>query len=67
MSGMSTIKHLENFHKILAGLLNLDIENFKEDKSLLLLNSLPDMYDHLTTTYCMEKVRLSIIICPMSY
>ena len=46
---MSMNDHMNSFNKILADLLNLD-EKFKdEDKALLLLDSLPNEYDHLTT------------------
>ncbi|KAH9761919.1 Integrase catalytic domain-containing protein [Citrus sinensis] len=48
--GMSMNDHANSFNKILADLLNLDERFEDEDKALLLLNSLPDKYDHLTTT-----------------
>ena len=48
--GMSMNDHVNSFNKILADLLNLDEKFEDEDKALLLLNSLPDEYDHLTTT-----------------
>ncbi|KAH9659027.1 hypothetical protein KPL70_023708 [Citrus sinensis] len=48
--GMSMNDHVNSFNKILADLLNLDERFEDEDKALLLLNSLPDEYDHLTTT-----------------
>ncbi|KAG8492015.1 hypothetical protein CXB51_015325 [Gossypium anomalum] len=48
--GMSMNDHMNSFNKILADLLNLDEKFEDEDKALLLLNSLPDEYDHLTTT-----------------
>lgn len=38
-------KHLYKFNKLLADLQNLDIEIRDEDKALLLLNSLPDLYE----------------------
>ena len=47
---MSMNDHVNSFNKILADLLNLDERFEDEDKALLLLNSLPDEYDHLTTT-----------------
>ncbi|KAG8499853.1 hypothetical protein CXB51_006283 [Gossypium anomalum] len=48
--GMSMNDYVNSFNKILADLLNLDEKFEDEDKALLLLNSLPDEYDHLTTT-----------------
>uniref|UniRef100_A0A5B7BZJ7 Putative copia LTR rider n=1 Tax=Davidia involucrata TaxID=16924 RepID=A0A5B7BZJ7_DAVIN len=57
--GTSMLKHLDNFNKVLADLQNLDEEIKEEDKALLLLNSLPDSYDHLTTTllYGKDKIK----------
>jgi cell division cycle protein 20 (cofactor of APC complex) len=37
-------KHLNDFNKIIADLKNLVVEINDEDKALLLLNSLPDIY-----------------------
>ena len=48
-------EHLNAFNKILADLQNLDVEIDDEDKALLLLNSLPDTYEHLTTTLLYGK------------
>ncbi|KAH9723178.1 Integrase catalytic domain-containing protein [Citrus sinensis] len=49
-------------------LLNLD-ENFEdEDKALLLLNSLPDEYDHLTTTLLHRKDNVMFdVVCSALY
>ena len=47
---MSMNDHVNSFNKILADLLNLDERFEDEDKVLLLLNSLPDEYNHRTTT-----------------
>ncbi|KAG8498395.1 hypothetical protein CXB51_006971 [Gossypium anomalum] len=47
--GTSMNDHVNSFNKILTDLLNLDEKFEDEDKALLLLNSLPDEYDHLTT------------------
>ena len=49
-SGISMTKHLNDFNNIIIDLQNLDFEILNEDKTLLLLNSLPNMYDHLITT-----------------
>ncbi|KAL7181375.1 hypothetical protein ACSBR1_040290 [Camellia fascicularis] len=57
--GILMNEHLNNFNKILTDLKNLDDHIGDEDKALLLLNSLPDSYDHLTTTllYGKEKIK----------
>ncbi|KAH9687282.1 hypothetical protein KPL70_014707 [Citrus sinensis] len=47
---MSMNDHVNSFNKILADLLNLDERFEDEDATLLVLNSLPDEYHHLTTT-----------------
>lgn len=53
--GISLSEHLNDYNKILADLKNLDVEISDEDKALLLLNSLPDIYDHLITTLLYGK------------
>ncbi|GMP75251.1 hypothetical protein CsSME_00032410 [Camellia sinensis var. sinensis] len=59
IKGISMNEHLNNFNKIITDLKNLDDDVGDEDKALLLLNSLPDSYDHLTTTllYGKEKIK----------
>ena len=47
--GISINKHLNSFNKILVDLKNLDVTNADDDKALLLLNSLLESYDHLTS------------------
>ncbi|KAI9169132.1 hypothetical protein LWI28_007491 [Acer negundo] len=59
--GISMIEHLDNYNKILADLQNLDVEISDEDKTLLLLNSLPDTYEHLTTTLLYGKDEVKFI------
>ena len=46
---------MNDYSKILADLQNLDVEILDEDKALLLLNYLPDTYDHLITTLLYGK------------
>ena len=53
--GMSMNDHVNSFNKILADLLNFDEKFEDEEKALLLLNSLPDEYNHLTTTLLHRK------------
>ena len=59
--GISMIEHLDDYNKILADLQNLDVEISDEDKALLLLNSLPDTYEHLTTTMLYGKDEVKFI------
>ncbi|KAK0597034.1 hypothetical protein LWI29_021128 [Acer saccharum] len=54
--GMSINNHINMFNKILADLLNLDEHFSEEDKALLLINSLHDEYDHLSTTLFMGRI-----------
>ena len=42
--------HIHAFHRIVVVLLDLD-----ENRALLLLNSLPSDYEHLTTTLLYDK------------
>ncbi|TXG67148.1 hypothetical protein EZV62_008423 [Acer yangbiense] len=60
--GISMIEHLDNYNKILTDLQNLEISD--EDKALLLLNSLPDTYEHLTTTLLYGKDKVKFIDVP---
>ncbi|KAM2047258.1 hypothetical protein ACFX1T_005942 [Malus domestica] len=48
--GTKMIRHLDAFNKLIADLLNLDEDIKDEDKALILLNSLPDSYEHFVTT-----------------
>lgn len=48
-------EHLNDYNQILADLLNLDVLILDEDKALLLLNSLQQEYDHLSTTLLYGK------------
>ncbi|KAL7212405.1 hypothetical protein ACSBR2_015150 [Camellia fascicularis] len=66
--GISISIHLNAYNKILADLQNLDVAIEDEDKALLLLNSLPDTYNHLITTLlygkdeiCFKNVSSSLI------
>ena len=53
-------EHLNDYNKILADLANLDVKIPDEDKALCLLNSLPDDYDHLTTTLLYGKTEVKL-------
>ncbi|KAM1047413.1 hypothetical protein ACFX2C_026771 [Malus domestica] len=48
--GTKMIRHLDVFNKLITDLLNLDEDIKDEDKALILLNSLPDSYEHFVTT-----------------
>ena len=54
-AGISMSQHLNDYNKILADLQNLEVDISSEDKALLLLNSLPDNYDHLITALLYGK------------
>ena len=53
--GISMFEHFNDYNKILADLQTSDVDISSEDKALLLLNSLPDTYDHLITTLLYGK------------
>ena len=59
--GTSMNEHLNDFNKMIADLKNLDVEIDDEDKALLLLNSLPDTYEHLVTTLLYGKEKIKFI------
>ena len=54
-ASISMFEHLNDYNKILANLQNLEVEIKDMDKALLLLNSLPDTYDHLIITLLYRK------------
>lgn len=58
--GISMHEHINDYNKILADLANLDMKIPDEDKALCLLNSLPDDYDHLTTTLLYGKSEVKL-------
>jgi hypothetical protein len=55
VEGISMPEHLNNLNKILADLQNLDVNIDDEDKAVVLINSLPDTYEHLATTLMYGK------------
>jgi cell division cycle protein 20 (cofactor of APC complex) len=54
-------EHLNDFNKMITDLKNLDLEIDDEDKALLLLNSLPDIYEHLITILLYGKEKIKFI------
>ncbi|KAM7477355.1 hypothetical protein LguiA_025568 [Lonicera macranthoides] len=61
--GTSMNDHLDGFNTIILDLQGLDVEIDDEDKAILLLNSLSESYDHLTTTriHGKEKVTYDLV------
>lgn len=55
VEGTSMPEHLNNLNKILVDLQNLEVEIANEDKTMMLINSLPDTYEHLATTLMYGK------------
>ena len=65
---MSINDHVNSFNKILTDLLNLDEKFEDEDTILLLLNSFPEEYDHLTTTLLYGKDNITFdVVCSVLY
>ena len=66
--GMSMNDHVNSFNEILAYLLNLYEKFVDKDTILLLLNSFPDEYDHLTTTLLHGKDNITFdVVCSVLY
>ena len=57
--GTSIHNHLDAYDKTLADMRTLDVKILDEGKALYLLNSLPDKYDHLSTTLLYGKKTIS--------
>jgi len=58
--GSLVLQHLNAFNQIFSNLLALEVKLEEEDKALLLLSSLPQSYDHLTTIIMYEKENLEL-------
>jgi len=56
--GITVLEHLNVFNKIISELLTVDVKINGEDKALILLSSLPQSYDHITTTMLYGKETL---------
>ena len=63
-AGISMSEHFNDYNKILADLQNLEVDISSEYKALLLLNSLPDTYDHLITTllYGKDEIKFDDVV-----
>lgn len=51
VEGTNMLEHLNLFNKLISQLLNVDIKVKEEDKTLIILVSLPRSYEHLVTTF----------------
>ena len=49
------LKYLNFFNKVINELLAVDVKIDEEDKTLILLNSLPKLYDHIVTIMLNDK------------
>ena len=47
--GTIVLEHLNFFNKVISELLTIDVKIDEEDKALILLSSLPQLYDHIVT------------------
>jgi len=54
----SVLEHLKFYNKIISGLLSVDMKIDEEDKTLILLSSLPEPFDHIVTTILYGKETL---------
>jgi len=53
--GTVVFEYLNFFNKVISKLLAIDIKIDKEDKTFILLSSLPVSYDHIVTTMLYSK------------
>ena len=54
----SVLEHLNFYNKIISELLSVDMKIDEEDKTLILLSSLPEPFDHIVTTILYGKETL---------
>eukprot|EP00268_Persea_americana_P044520 TRINITY_DN4499_c1_g1_i1.p1 TRINITY_DN4499_c1_g1~~TRINITY_DN4499_c1_g1_i1.p1 ORF type:complete len:236 (+),score=55.27 TRINITY_DN4499_c1_g1_i1:1231-1938(+) len=57
--GCDLMEHMNTFNRMISDLLRLDVKFDEEDRSLLLLNSLSDPYEHFVTTLLYGKETLN--------
>jgi len=62
----SVLEHLNFFNKVISELLVVDVKIDEEDKILILLSSLPQSYDHITSMLD-DKETLMRMSCQLSY
>ena len=53
------MEHMNTFNRMISDLLRLDVKFDDEDRSLLLLNSLSDSYEHFVTILLYGKETLN--------
>ena len=56
--GTAVLEHLKFFNKIISEFLTVDVKIDEEDEALILLSSLPELYDHIVTTTLYGKKTL---------
>ena len=56
--GTTVLEHPNFFNKIISELLAVDVRIDEEDKALILLSSLPQLYDHIITIMLYGKETL---------
>ena len=56
--GTTLLEHLNFFNKVISEALVVDVKINEEDKALILLSSLPRLYDHIITTILYGKKTL---------
>jgi len=56
--GTTVLEHLNFFNEVISELLTIDVKIDEEDKTLILLSSLPESYDHIVTTMFYSKKNL---------
>jgi len=54
----SSVRALNFFNKVICELLTVDVKIDEEDKALIIINSLPESYDHIITTIFYGKETL---------
>ena len=64
----AVLEHLNFFNNVISDLLAVDVKINEEDKTLILLSSLPESYDHIVTTMLygtktliLEEVTLTLL------
>jgi len=58
--GSAVLEHLNFFNKVISELLAVDVKIDEEGKTLILLSSLPESYDHIVTTMLYGKETLNL-------